>query len=89
MSAASIWEIRIKQALGKLQVPEDFREVLHAQPFLFLGITADHAHAVGDPPLHHRDPFDRMLIVQAFAEGFTLISHDADFRIYRVPLIET
>ncbi len=88
ISAAVIWEIRIKQALGKLDVSEDFRMILDAQPFLTLDITANHAHAVEKLPSHHRDPFDRMLIAQATVERFTLVSNDTRFIPYRVPLIE-
>ncbi|MDW7709364.1 MAG: type II toxin-antitoxin system VapC family toxin [Deferrisomatales bacterium] len=89
VSVASIWEIRIKQALGKLEIPPDFKEVLNAQPLLFLDITADHAHAVGDLPHHHRDPFDRMLIAQAVVERLTLVTHDDRFGDYAVAVIET
>lgn len=89
VSAASIWEIRIKQALGKADIPADFREVLQAQSFLFLDVTVDHAHAVGELPLHHRDPFDRMLIAQAQTERSAIMTHDASFRSYGIPLIET
>jgi PIN domain nuclease of toxin-antitoxin system len=89
VSAATVWEIRIKHALGKLSLPPDFREVLRAQPFLFLDITAEHAHAVGELPGHHRDPFDRMLVAQARIERLTLVSHDTRFASYGVPLIET
>lgn len=46
LSAAVIWEIRIKQALGKLQIPRNFREVLDDQPFEMLDITTEHAHAI-------------------------------------------
>ena len=88
ISAAVIWEIRIKQALGKLSVPEEFRMILEAQPFLTLDITANHAHAVEKLPPHHRDPFDRMLIAQATVERLTLVSNDTRFKPYGVPLIK-
>jgi PIN domain nuclease of toxin-antitoxin system len=88
VSAAVVWEIRIKQALGKLKIPSDFRQVLERQPFEKLPITTEHAHAVGDLPSHHRDPFDRMLIAQAKVEGLTIVTHDKIFRQYRVPIIE-
>ncbi len=88
ISAVVIWEIRIKHALGKLEIPNDFRYVLDREPFEMLDITADHAHAVGDLPPHHRDPFDRMLVVQAKEEGLTLISRDALLERYKIPLIE-
>ena len=88
VSAATIWEIRIKQALGKLDIPEDFQRALEGESFEMLDITFAHAYAVGDLPDHHRDPFDRMLIAQAGVEGLTLITRDARFSQYRVPLIE-
>jgi len=88
VSAAVIWEIRIKQALGKLEIPSNFRQVLDRQPFEIPGITAEHAHAVGDLPAHHRDPFDRMLIAQAKVEGFAIVTRDSIFKEYKVPIIE-
>lgn len=88
VSAATIWEIRIKQALGKLEIPATFREVLEQEPFEMLPITAVHAHAVGSLASYHRDPFDRMLIAQAEIEGLTIVSHDRIFRKYRVSTIE-
>ena len=68
VSAVVVWEIRIKQALGKLDLPKNFRDVLDSQPFEDLPISAFHAHAVYELPDIHRDPFDRMLIAQAKAE---------------------
>ena len=53
-----------------------------------LSITADHALAAGDLPRHHDDPFDRMLVAQAVAEGLTLISRDARLRSYEVAILE-
>lgn len=76
VSAASVWEIRIKEALGKVRVGPAFEQVLAKQPFEKLAITLDHAHAVRELPLHHRDPFDRMLIAQARAEELALVTHD-------------
>lgn len=87
VSAAVFWEIRIKQALGKLRIPANFRQVLDHQPFEMLPITVDHAHAVGNLPPHHRDPFDRMLIVQAKVEALTIVTHDSVFQQYRIPII--
>jgi PIN domain nuclease of toxin-antitoxin system len=88
VSAAVVWEIRIRQALGKLRLPADFRQVLARQPFEKLPITADHAHPVGDLPSHHRAPFDRMLIAQAKVEGLTIVTHDSIFHQYRIPIVE-
>jgi len=87
VSVATIWEIRIKHALGKLKIPANFRNVLEQQAFEMLSITADHAHLIGELPAHHRDPFDRMLIAQALFEGFTLITRDSLFKRYNVSTI--
>ncbi len=88
VSVAVIWEIRIKQALGKLKITPDFLIILQQQGFEILSITANHAFKVGDLPMHHRDPFDRMLIAQAMEEGLTIMTHDRIFKKYKIPLIE-
>jgi PIN domain nuclease of toxin-antitoxin system len=87
ISAVVVWEIRIKQALGKLKVPRNFRRALEEQPFEMLDVKVEHAHAVGDLPPHHRDPFDRMLVAQAAVEGLTIVTRDLRFEKYKVPLI--
>lgn len=87
VSAAVIWEIRIKQAVGKLVLPPNFRNVLDQEAFQSLPVTAEHAHALEDFPFHHRDPFDRILIAQARIEGFTIMTHDPVFSKYKIPLI--
>ena len=87
VSAASIWEIRIKEALKKLKIPSDFESVLTRQPFKSLSITAEHAHAVKDLPDYHRDPFDRILVAQSKVEGFTLVTHDVHLKKYRIPIL--
>jgi PIN domain nuclease of toxin-antitoxin system len=89
VSAAVVWEIRIKQALGKLKVPSAFREILNQQSFNWLSITVEHAHALENLPPHHRDPFDRMLVAQAGVEGFTVVTHDAILRKYKIPVMLT
>ena len=87
VSAAVIWEIRIKQALGKLEIDPTFLEIVRRQGFELLSITADHACAVGDLPLHHRDPFDRLIIAQARIEGLTIVTHDPQFARYDIPML--
>ncbi len=84
MIAVSVWELRIKEALGKVTLPPTFAEILSAQPFEALSVTPAHAHALAALPLHHRDPFDRMLIVQARNEGLTLLTHDEAVSRYEV-----
>lgn len=76
VSAASIWEMVIKQALGKLQLPDGFAEVLASEDLLPLPVTAAHALAVGRLPLLHHDPFDRLLVAQCQVEGLTLVTAD-------------
>ena len=87
VSAASIWEISIKQSLGKLDAPEDLLETIEATPFDILPITAKHAIEVRHLPLHHRVPFDRMLIAQARLEGMTIATRDRTFEGYGVPIM--
>ena len=88
VSAVIIWEIRIKQALGKLEIPPDFHQVLEQQPFEMLPITAEHAHALRNLPAIHRDPFDRMLIAQAEVEGFTIVTRDSIVQQYKIKTIQ-
>ena len=89
VSAASAWEISIKKALGKLDAPDDLHAALVANHFQPLPITIPHAISAGQLPRHHDDPFDRMLIAQAQAEQLTLVTHDAMFRPYGIPIIWT
>ena len=88
VSATVIWEIRIKQSLGKLKIPKDFKNILDQQPFEMLAITAEHAHAVGNLPSYHRDPFDRMLIAQAKVEELTVVTRDIHFKKYKIPILQ-
>jgi len=87
VSAASVWEMRIKQSIGKLELPENFEEILSEQPFERLSITTAHAHAVQQLPDIHRDPFDRMLIAQAKLENLTLATNDKLLKRYEVECV--
>ncbi|OJW26765.1 MAG: twitching motility protein PilT [Planctomycetales bacterium 71-10] len=84
VSAAVIWEISIKKALGKLDAPDDIEAAMAANRFLPLPVTIPHALAVQALPEVHRDPFDRMLIAQAKHEGFKLVSRDPNVPPYGV-----
>lgn len=86
-SAASIWEIRIKQATGKLEIPEDFADVLARQALEPLAITVSHAHGLRDLPPHHRDPFDRLLVAQARHERLTMLTRDQVISEYDVTVL--
>lgn len=87
VSAAAIWEIAIKKAVGRLDAPDDLLEVLTASDFETLEITASHALLAGGLAPHHSDPFDRMMIAQARAENLTLVSVDEHFPQYDVELL--
>jgi PIN domain nuclease of toxin-antitoxin system len=84
VSTASVWEIAIKRALGKLGAPDDLPEHIEAQGFGWLAVQAEHAWRVGDLPTHHRDPFDRLLVAQALVEQIPIVSADARFAAYGV-----
>jgi PIN domain nuclease of toxin-antitoxin system len=85
-SVASIWEMGIKVAIGKLPLPESLDSYLSSRMGQLgvrsLEITATHALQAATLPLHHRDPFDRMLIAQAQLEDMTLVSADVIFKQY-------
>ena len=87
LSAASVWEIGIKRALGKLNVPEDLFEVAVDAGCRPLPISWTHAEVAAALPPHHTDPFDRMLIAQAQCEKLGLASSDRAFAAYDVDLI--
>jgi PIN domain nuclease of toxin-antitoxin system len=82
ISAVVIWEVAIKRGLGKLDAPADLLAQLERADVELLPITARHADRVGTLPLHHQDPFDRLLIAQADVDSLTLVSADAAMRRY-------
>ncbi|MEU0559892.1 type II toxin-antitoxin system VapC family toxin [Dactylosporangium sp. NPDC006015] len=86
ISPATIWEVAIKQSMGKLQ-PADLPEHIRNSGFRELPITSAHAIAAGRLPLIHRDPFDRMLIAQAQLEELTLVTRDAHIHKYDVDFL--
>jgi PIN domain nuclease of toxin-antitoxin system len=88
VSAASAWEIAIKQSIGKLPVPRaDLLETLSRANLTELPVTLKHAHATRLLPPIHRDPFDRMLVAQAQVEGLSLVSRDPAVRQYQVTVL--
>lgn len=89
VSAASAWEIAIKKALGKLAAPDDLEQQVDDSGFAALPMSIAHGLAAGQLPRHHDDPFDRMLIAQAFEEGLTIVTHDERFADYQVALLPT
>ena len=87
VSIASLWEIAIKRVLGKLRFLEDFKEVMANEEFNLLSITYAHLRVLGDLPQHHRDPFDRVLISQSFAERIPIVTNDRAFTAYAVEIV--
>jgi PIN domain nuclease of toxin-antitoxin system len=84
LSAVTVWEVAIKQRLGKLVGPEDLARRVCDMGFRELPVTTAHALVAGRLPMHHRDPFDRMLVAQATVEGLTLATRDPSIHRYDV-----
>ncbi len=84
VSAVTGWEIAIKRALGKLEAPDGLEEAIEQEGFLHLPVSFRHGERAGALPLHHRDPFDRMLIAQCEIEGLELVSADLALAKYSV-----
>jgi PIN domain nuclease of toxin-antitoxin system len=87
VSVVSVWEIAIKRAIGKLEAPKDLLARIDETETEMLSITARHANATGELPLHHGDPFDRLLIAQAKLEGCAIVTRDRAFAVYGVPVV--
>ena len=87
VSTVTVWEIAIKRQLGKLQAPSDIAKLIADNRFIPLAATIDHALAVESLPLHHRDPFDRLLIAQARVEGVEFITSDKKISRYDVRVL--
>jgi PIN domain nuclease of toxin-antitoxin system len=84
VSLASAWEVAIKTSLGRLRLGAPFGATVEASGFAFLPLTLEHVEEVGGLPLHHRDPFDRMLVAQARVENLTLVTGDRKLAAYAV-----
>ena len=87
VSAASIWEIVIKRVLGKLAFQGSMSETIRTSRFEELSMSSFHAERAGGLPIHHHDPFDRMLVAQAQAEGLTIVTEDPIIARYGVRTI--
>ncbi len=87
VSAISAWEIAIKRSLGKLELKDPVEVIAGRYGFLSLPATVRHGDLLRELPLHHSDPFDRLLIVQAVEEGLTILTADRAFELYRVPVV--
>lgn len=88
ISAASIWEIEVKRAAGRLDAPPELLEDLDRTRIDALPLTAVDAVAAARLPLHHRDPFDRMVVAQAQRLDAIIVSRDRAFEAYGVPVLQ-
>ena len=92
LSVASLWEMQIKINLGRLPLRQPLQDIVKEQQQVnnleLLPVNATHAFALNGLPHHHGDPFDRMLIAQAIAEGLTVVSADRVFPHYPITLIQ-
>lgn len=87
VSSATIWEVTIKQAAGKIVQPADLPERIRRSGFRELPINFEHAMVAGRLPLIHCDPFDRMLVAQAQCEDLTLVTRDEHCQKYEVAVL--
>ena len=90
ISIASVWEIAIKNSIGKLQLEFSFDEIevkLAGSNISLLNISVEHTQKIISLPLLHRDPFDRMIIAQSITENLTIISKDKNFSLYPIKLL--
>ena len=91
LSVVNGWEIQIKAQLDKLTLSKPLRVLFQEEQatngFRLLPVTLEHVYALDSFPLHHRDPFDRLLIARAHQEGLTLVTHDPKLSAYSVSLL--
>ncbi|MFN4253915.1 MAG: type II toxin-antitoxin system VapC family toxin [Saprospiraceae bacterium] len=90
VSIAAVWEIAVKNSLGKLALNRPFAELRHQiqmNGFEIMPIRFEHAQRVNQMPFHHRDPFDRIMLAQALTDALTIISRDPLFEPYGVDLV--
>jgi PIN domain nuclease of toxin-antitoxin system len=91
LSVASLWEIAIKVSIGKLTLDKPFEAIIPEQLILneieVLHVDLDDLSLIAKLPLHHRDPFDRLIIAQAITRGIPIVGRDSAFALYPVELI--
>lgn len=88
VSLISLWEISIKQNIGRLDLPKEFFEVIMAGGFEIIPLTPLQIEQYRDLPLHHRDPFDRMLVVQSQQQKLVLITRDRQISQYDIKILK-
>ena len=87
VSAATVWELAIKRAKGKIRIPADLSAAIDAAGFTSLPVTSADAETAATLSPHHQDPFDRILVAQAHRLGAVLVSRDAAFDAYDVDIL--
>jgi PIN domain nuclease of toxin-antitoxin system len=87
VSSVSIWELRLKESIGKLRLTADFESVLASLGFLELPVTWAHALQSSRLPPLHQDPFDRMLVAQSLVEDLVLVTRDRNILRYECALL--
>jgi PIN domain nuclease of toxin-antitoxin system len=87
LSAVTAWELNIKQSLGTLTLARSVSDLLQTHGMTELPVTIRHGEAVRNLPLHHRDPFDRLLVAQATVEGLILVTGDRQLLGYGIPVL--
>lgn len=88
LSTVSVWEMIIKEKIGKLKLPKNWKITIKDGRFEILPISLEHVLVVETLPLHHKDPFDRMLIAQSQTENLTLITSDLKMNKYKIQIIK-
>ena len=88
LSSASLWELHLNAAKGKLNIPPTLSEALTEQEIDELKITWKHAERTRSLPPIHQDPFDRLLIAQALEEGLTLVTRDGFIQQYNITILK-
>lgn len=86
LSAASVWELAIKRAIGRLRIPDPVPGAMD-RAVVELPVTWRHGQHAASLPLHHRDPFDRMLVAQAQLEGMSVVTRDEHIMRYDVHVV--
>ncbi len=87
VSDVCLWEIAIKRSIGKLRVPDDLPRTIAEIGFAQIAITRHQVWAVGDMPLHHRDPFDRLLVAQAMDLDLPVVTNDRALAAYDIAVV--
>jgi PIN domain nuclease of toxin-antitoxin system len=87
VSVVSLWEMTVKLLVGKLSLPTNYMDGVDHIGATLLPVTVPHLRQVQSLPLHHRDPFDRMIVAQAREDNLTIVTRDRIFKVYGVPLL--